>query len=81
MLLHPWNFLGKSTGVGCHFLLQGIFPTPGIEAGSPALQVDALLSEPPGNPSSNLMRHIQKLTLKVVQSIHGSEPQCGCVCG
>ena len=21
-LLHPWNFLGKSTGVGCHFLLQ-----------------------------------------------------------
>ena len=22
---HPWNFLGKSTGVGCHFLLQGIF--------------------------------------------------------
>ena len=21
-LLHPWDFLGKSTGVGCHFLLQ-----------------------------------------------------------
>ena len=21
-LLHPWNLLGKSTGVGCHFLLQ-----------------------------------------------------------
>ena len=26
-LLHPWDFLGKSTGVGCHFLLQGIFLT------------------------------------------------------
>ena len=26
-LLCPWNFLGKNTGVGCHFLLQGIFPT------------------------------------------------------
>ena len=25
----PWDFLGKSTGVGCHFLLQGIFPTQG----------------------------------------------------
>ena len=25
-------------------------PTPGIEAGSPALQADALLSEPPGKP-------------------------------
>ena len=22
-LLHPWNFPGKSIGVGCHFLLQG----------------------------------------------------------
>ena len=28
-LLHPWNFPGKSTGVGCHFLLQRIFPTQG----------------------------------------------------
>ena len=26
-LLHPWNSPGKNTGVGCHFLLQGIFPT------------------------------------------------------
>ena len=24
--LCPWNFPGKNTGVGCHFLLQGIFP-------------------------------------------------------
>ena len=22
MLLRPWDFSGKSTGVGCHFLLQ-----------------------------------------------------------
>ena len=22
-----WNSLGKNTGVGCHFLRQGIFPT------------------------------------------------------
>ena len=28
-LLCPWNFPGKNTGVGCHFLLQGIFPTQG----------------------------------------------------
>ena len=26
-LLRPWDFLGKSTRVGCCFLLQGIFPT------------------------------------------------------
>ena len=24
-LLCPWNFSGKNAGVGCHFLLQGIF--------------------------------------------------------
>ena len=36
-LLHPWDFLGKSTGVGCRFLLQGIFPTQGSNPGPPAL--------------------------------------------
>ena len=25
----PWDFPGKNTGVGCHALLQGIFPTQG----------------------------------------------------
>ena len=28
--LCPWNFPGKNTGVGCHFLLQGIFQTQGL---------------------------------------------------
>ena len=27
-LLCPWNSPGKNAGVGCHFLLQRIFPTP-----------------------------------------------------
>ena len=27
--LCPWNFPGKNTGVGCHSLLQGIFPSQG----------------------------------------------------
>ena len=26
-LLCPWDFPAKNTGLGCHFLLQGIFPT------------------------------------------------------
>ena len=26
-ILCPWDFPGKDSGVGCHFLLQGIFPT------------------------------------------------------
>ena len=32
-LLYPWDFPGKITGVGCHFLLQGIFPTQGLNLG------------------------------------------------
>ena len=28
-LLSPWDFSGRNTGVGCHALLQGIFPTQG----------------------------------------------------
>ena len=29
-LLCPWDFPGKYTGVGCHFLLRGIFLTRGL---------------------------------------------------
>ena len=29
-LFCPWNFPGKNIGVGCHFLLQGNFPTQGL---------------------------------------------------
>ena len=29
----PWNSPGKNTGLDCHFLLQGIFPTHGLNLG------------------------------------------------
>ena len=32
-LLHPRDSPGKSTGVGCHFLLQEIFSTQGLNPG------------------------------------------------
>ena len=34
-LLCPWDFPGKNTGAGCHFLLQGNVPNPGIGPASP----------------------------------------------
>ena len=43
-LLCPWHFPGGNTGVGCHFLLQGIFPTQ--ESNPSLLRADALPSEP-----------------------------------
>ena len=32
-LFCPWDFPGKDIGVGCHFFLQGIFPTQGLNPG------------------------------------------------
>ena len=49
-----WDSPGKNTGVGCHALLQGNLPAPGIKPGSLALQADSLPSEPPGKPSKYL---------------------------
>ena len=31
-VLCPWGSLGKNSGVGCHFLHQGIFPTQGLNS-------------------------------------------------
>ena len=39
-LLCPWDFPGKNTGVSCHFLLQGIFPTQGLNLHLIHWQVD-----------------------------------------
>ena len=34
-LLSPWDSPGRNTGMGCHDLLQGIFPTQGSNPGLP----------------------------------------------
>ena len=45
----PWNSPGKNTGVGCHFLLQRIFLTQGLNHGCLHCKPsDSLPSEPPG---------------------------------
>ena len=41
-LLCPWDFPGNNTGVGCHFLLQRIFPTPGSNPRLLHWQADSL---------------------------------------
>ena len=35
MLYSPWNSPGQNTGVGSRTLLQGIFPTQGLNPGLP----------------------------------------------
>ena len=41
-------------------------PNPGIEAGSPALQTDSLLSEPPGKPNSLILDLIKKINFLLI---------------
>ena len=48
-LLCPWDFPGKSTGVGCHFLLQMIFLTQGLNPCLVHQQVDSLPLSHQGN--------------------------------
>ena len=40
-LLWPWSSPGKNTGVGCHVLLQGIFPTQGLNLHLLSLELQA----------------------------------------
>jgi len=42
------NSPGQNTGVGSLSLHQGNLPNPGIEPGSPTMQVDSLPAEPQG---------------------------------
>ena len=63
-LLCPWGFPGKNTGVGCHLLLQGIFPIQESNPGSPTLQVHSLplshLASPP--PELTFLAHVFLIT-------------------
>ena len=43
-------FPGKNTGVDCHFSLQGIFPTQGLNPLAPVLLGGYFTTEPPGKP-------------------------------
>ena len=52
-LLSPWDSPGKNIGLGCHALLPGIFPNPGIEVASlvsPALWANSSPLGPHGKP-------------------------------
>ena len=56
-LLCPWNFLGKNTGMGCHFLLQGFSrPRDPTHISCVCLlhwQADSFPVVPPGKPHIN----------------------------
>ena len=56
-----WDFPGKMTGVGCHFLLQGNLPDPGIKPTSLALAGGFFTTEPPGKPHNSFLHSLYQL--------------------
>ena len=50
-LLCPWDSPGKDTGAGCPALLQGIFPTQGLNLRPLHRQTGSLPLVPPGKPT------------------------------
>ena len=74
-----WKFPGRNMGVGCHFLLQGIFPHLGIEPASlvsPGLADGYLISTPPGKPNNKI---IMKRFLKHVLCVTPPPRHCSSV--
>ena len=51
---------GKNTGVGCHDLLQEIFPTQGLNPGLLHCGENALPSEPPGKSKRDINKMKQE---------------------
>ena len=60
----PWNSPGQTTGVGSHFLLQGVFPTQGSNRGLPHSKRILHQLSHQGSPVS-----IDKVFAKVSQTV------------
>ena len=74
-LLCSWDFPGKNTWVGCHFLLWGIFPIQGLNLRllCPALQADSLATEPSEKPiymHKHQIAYIRIITYKYLLNLY-----------
>ena len=67
-LLCPWGSPGKNTGEGCHFFLQGIFPTQASNLGLPRCrQIPYNLSHQ--GSSSHWESLVISRTLRVIETL------------
>ena len=72
-LLCPWDFPGKNTGVGCHFLLWEVFPTQGSNPSLLHLYTDSL-------PLSQ--QRLPRLFIsQAAPGLSRSPRLCSCACG
>ena len=81
-LLHPWDFPGNSTGVGCHFLLQCMEVKSDSEVAQlcPTLS-DPMVCSPPGSSVPGILQArvlergaialvLRKVQIKTTKSCH-----------
>ena len=73
-LLCPWDFPGKNTGVGCHFLFQGNFPTQGSNL-CLLLGRQSFTTEPPRKPQLSVYRTYQNWWKKSGITTHTQKNQ------
>ena len=67
-------FPGKSTGVGCHFLLQRIFLTQGLNPGLPNWKQTLYHLSHLGKPFNHLLKWIKHWHLKSVFILFHTQP-------
>ena len=78
-LLCLWASPGKNTGVGCHALLQGIFPTKGLNPCLLCLLHWYVGSLPPGKPLQFSSVHFSSSVVSDSLQLHGlqhARPPC-----
>ena len=68
---NPWDFSGKNTGVGCHVLLQEIFPTQGLNPALPRCRQTLYHLSHQGSPLL-LCNHISLIILFLCYSFRQS---------
>jgi len=78
-LLRPWDFPGKSTGVGCHFPLQEIFLTQGMNLGFPHCRQTLYYLSHQGSPLPGLQPRTSICTSWVSRG-RGSRDQIANIC-
>ena len=80
---HDWSDLaaiaaaGKNTGVGCHALVQGIFPTQGLNLGFLRWQADSLPAESPGKPCCASLIWLNLILLRLLGEVHSNLGEAG----
>ena len=68
--LCPWDFPSENTGVGCHFLLMGVFLTSWIKPVSPSLAGGVPTTEPPRKPTKQATFMIKNKMWKCLFVLH-----------